>query len=81
MELNAEQVKKELLIISDSERCDSCGGECCQSDYSDPLNIKTYCPIDIASNALALINSQEQRIKELNDKNEGYTGKRLRWSS
>ena len=64
MELNAEQIKKAL--------------ECCASEKY----ICTQCPIDekikddcecgnvVARNALALINSQEQRIKELTEEFE-----------
>ena len=64
MELNAEQIKKALECCvkvggyRDAQICNDC-----------PLSEKR-CAILLPENALALINSQEQRIKELTEENE-----------
>ena len=59
--LNAEQVKKALeCCITDS--CISC-------PYDD-VGVYSQCVPTLLENALALINSQEQRIKELTEENE-----------
>ena len=59
MELNAEQIKKAL------EGCPnrSCGVDC-------PYYDAEICTLEVMRDALALITSQEQRIKELADRNE-----------
>lgn len=56
--LNAEMIKKGL--------------ECCSKDDCDNCpNSFGNCYANLAEHALALINSQEQRIKELTEENEG----------
>lgn len=61
--LNAKQIKKALECCrhsdSDEEYCADC-----------PYRTVKYCAAKISENALALINSQEQRIKELTEENE-----------
>ena len=57
--LNAEQVKKALGCCINR----SCGVDC-------PYYDAEICTLDIMRDALALINSQEQRIKELTEENE-----------
>lgn len=54
MELNAEQIKKALECCLSGDDCTIC-----------PLCDEQSCPCVLNENALALINSQEQRIKEL----------------
>ena len=60
--LNAEQVKKalECCIKNQCENCCQCG------NWHEQWN----CMTSLMKNALALINSQEQRIKELAAENE-----------
>lgn len=59
--LNAEQIKKAL------ECCSSEGCEICPYQRMPTL---ANCVLFTMGNALALINSQEQRIKELGEENE-----------
>lgn len=68
--LNAEQIKKALECCSSSDGVFACESGCPYwgGDYDTcPC---TEEPNFIIKNALALINSQEQRIKELTEKNE-----------
>lgn len=58
--LNAEQVKRGLECCANN---DECVGEACPY-YT------TGCEKNMPKDALALINSQEQRIKELTEENE-----------
>lgn len=58
--LNAEQVKRGLECCANN---DECVGEACPY-YT------TGCEKNMPKEALALINSQEQRIKELTEENE-----------
>ena len=58
-ELNAEQIKKALECCISGDDCTLC-----------PLINEQSCPCVLNENALALINSQEQRIKELTEDNE-----------
>jgi hypothetical protein len=64
--LNAEQIKKALECCTIWCGCDDCPfdpkGDC----YKGSME----CGNDLMKNALALINSQEQRIKELTEENE-----------
>ena len=65
--LNAEQVKKalECCLTTSEGDCIACG----YRGKKDKLFIT--CTNILMADALALINSQEQRIKELTEKNEG----------
>lgn len=57
--LNAEQIKKALECCISGDDCTIC-----------PLRDEQSCPCVLNENALALIKSQEQRIKELTEENE-----------
>ena len=61
MELNAEQIKKalECCVTTSAGDCNKCGYK------GKKRNIFITCTNCLISDALALINSQEQRIKEL----------------
>lgn len=56
--LNAEQIKKALECCISGDDCTMC-----------PLLDEQSCPCVLNENALALITSQEQRIKELAEEN------------
>lgn len=60
--LNAEQIKKAL------ERCVGDTADCNNCPYW--VDVDVNCFDNVKSDALALINSQEQRIKELTEENE-----------
>jgi hypothetical protein len=64
MELNAELIKKALECCLANDICDSRCGEC---QYK---SAGADCMGCMLRDALALINSQEQRIKELTEENE-----------
>ena len=63
MKLNAEQIKRAL------ECCNSEGHICGKCPY-ESVRIGISCRDKLIRDALALINSQEQRIKELTEENE-----------
>ena len=66
MELNAEQIKKALECCESHE-----GDNCPDCPYHYTVNgYNHHCREDMVTDALALINSQEQRIKELTEENE-----------
>lgn len=69
MELNAEMIKKAL------ECCVSLGG-CQKCSYRERGSVT--CMYDLRSDALALINSQEQRIKELTEERKDFEIRALR---
>jgi hypothetical protein len=71
--LNAEKVKKALECYSEKPLISECEKGCVY--YEKYNGFSTCClPIEevIIKNALALINSQEQRIKELTVENEAW---------
>ena len=59
MELNAEQIKKALECCASEEYI------CTQCPIDEKIKDECECGKVVARNALALVNSQEQRIKEL----------------
>lgn len=61
MELNAEQIKKALECCTGYDDCNRC-------PYW--VDVDVNCFDNVKSDALALINSQEQRIGELTEENE-----------
>ena len=63
MDLNAEQIKKAL---------ECCVTDSCFSCPYDDVGVYSQCVPTLLENALALINSQEQRIKELTEENEAW---------
>ena len=65
MELNAEQIKKAMECCGSNNPC---GEEC----FGHDIKGLSECTKILAQNALALINSQEQRIKELTEENEKW---------
>ena len=58
MELNAEQIKKALECCTTVGGCEKC-----------PYYYKASCGLNLRRKALALINEQEQKIKELTEEN------------
>ena len=66
--LNAEQIKKALECHAGYFSCD----ECPYDPYEETG--ERYCGCVLAKHALALITSQEQRIKELTEENERLRG-------
>lgn len=62
--LNAEQVKKALECCADCGNCKEC-----PYDGMPYTSSKDRCTYNLTRDALALINSQEQRIKELTEEN------------
>ena len=63
MELNAEMIKKALECCTNNGECKECPINPHKGNYG-------YCTSLAINHALALINSQEQRIKELTEENE-----------
>ena len=66
--VNAEQIKKALMYCTEFAplRCDECPMEAPNTTSKGSLS----CSDNLMKNALSLITSQEQRVKELTEKNE-----------
>lgn len=70
MELDREQIKKALECCNSHEKCSEC-----------PCTDFCYGPSWFDENALAIINSQEQTIKELTEENERLHAQVKMWTA
>lgn len=71
MELNREQIIKALQCCRHSDSDEKYCADC-------PYYAVKYCAAKISEDALALINSQEQRIKELTEERKDFEIRALR---